>query len=56
MIYAEMRGVKLALNDLGKQFNRLSERLDDQDSVLKVKAYTFSHFILSIRLNLIVLF
>ena len=41
--------------DLGKQFNRLSERLDNQDSVLKV-IMTISHFILSIRLNLIVLF
>ena len=66
MIYAEMRGVKLALADLtkrldnvadlGKQFDRLSERLDNQDSVLKVKTYSISHFILSIRQNLIVLF
>ena len=66
MNYAEMKGMQLALADLtkrldnvadlGKQFNRLSERLDNQDNVLKVKTYSISHFILSIRQNLIVLF
>ena len=45
MNYAEMRGVKLAPNDLGKQFDRLSERLDNQDTVLKVKAYSISYLI-----------
>ena len=60
MSYAEMRGVKLVLADLGKQFNRLNERLDNQDNLLKVKVYSFSHFINSSCLyskwNSIVLF
>ena len=41
MNYAEMRGVKLALTDLDKKFDRLSERLDNVDSVLKVKISLF---------------
>ena len=66
MNYAEVRGMQSAVAyltkrldnvaDLGKQFNQLNERLDNQDSVLKVKIYSISNFILSIRLNLIVLF
>jgi hypothetical protein len=30
---------------LGEEFNRLSERLDKVDSVLKVKIYSISHLI-----------
>jgi len=55
---AETRGIKSVLTDLGKQFNRLSERLDNQDSVPKVKISIFYfslYSVNSIRLNLIVL-
>ena len=47
MSFAEMNSMQSALTDLGKQFNRLSERLDSQDSVLKVKVYSISQFIQS---------
>jgi len=59
MNIAETRGIKSVLTDLGKQFNRLSERLDNQDSVPKVKISIFYfslYSVNSIRLNLIVLF
>jgi hypothetical protein len=57
MNYAEMRGMQYALADLtkrvekvaylGNEFNRLIERLDNIDSVLKAKLYSISHYILS---------
>ena len=37
MNHSEIKGINLALADLGKQFNRLSERLENLDSVLFVK-------------------
>ena len=39
-----MKGVKSAFADLEKQFNRLNERLENLDSVLKVKVYSISHY------------
>ncbi len=42
MSYAEMKGVKLSLAALGKQFDRLNERLEILDS-LNVKVYSISH-------------
>ncbi len=59
MNIAETRGIKSVLTDLGKQFNRLSERLDNRDSVpnVKISIFYFSLYsVNSIRLNLIVLF
>ena len=44
MDYAEMKGVKLALAVLEKQFNRLNELLENLDSALKVRVYSISHY------------
>ena len=41
MSYAKMKGMQLALADLGKQLKQLNERLDSQDSFLKVKGFSF---------------
>ena len=45
MNYAEIKGMQLALADLGQQFNRLNERLDNQDKLLKVTVYSISRLI-----------